>query len=384
MKALDIIEQIEKEFNIKLEKVNYCYPGSKSYVVNPQGKISQLALHDCKIRDIQILSNLKALTSLFLWKNEITNLNPLSGLTELTTLLLTENKIRDISPLRNLKKLTILKLKRNQVTDISIVKDLKELILLELSQNQIIDITPLRELKRLNELSIAFNPITSLPAWIMEFQLEFEWQPYDSHAGRITLYNNPLTDPPVSIVEKGRKRLEDYFKRNQPLRGFISYSKLDGEIKEDGRDYLSDFKKTMYPLIHQKQLLSTWDDTVIIAGEDWDDSIKTGLISADVVFVLVSKNLISTNYIQETELRIAMERQTKGECLVIPIIIKSCPWTDIDFFRDKQCIPRKGFTIASFAKNNEWETIDDAWEHVYDEVKKSLQEFKSKRNTVYT
>ncbi|MFN5895088.1 MAG: leucine-rich repeat domain-containing protein, partial [Dolichospermum sp.] len=58
------------------------------------------------------------LTTLNLWKSQISDIKPLSSLTNLTALNLWENQISDIKPLANLTNLTSLDLGGNQISDI--------------------------------------------------------------------------------------------------------------------------------------------------------------------------------------------------------------------------------------------------------------------------
>ncbi|WP_431212067.1 hypothetical protein ACQ86N_40955 [Puia sp. P3] len=81
----------------------------------------------------------------------------------------------------------------------------------------------------------------------------------------------------------------------RPLKAFISYSRLDGESREEGGyDYLSQFKKHLAPLAKYSELIQTWDDTLLIAGEDWDDRIRDELQKSDVIFLLISVNFLNT------------------------------------------------------------------------------------------
>jgi hypothetical protein len=182
-------------------------------------------------------------------------------------------------------------------------------------------------------------------------------------------YEEVMVDLLLENVDVEKKVLTD----KKTLRTFISYSKFDGEETNDGTNYLEEFKATLTPLTEYDNLISTWDDTLLIAGEQWDDRIKTELSSADIIFILVSNNLLRTKYIKNTELKMAFERQEKGECLVVPIIIRDCGWTDIPWLSKNGGIPRKGNTISSWKEK--FNSKDQAWKHVYDEVKKLIENF---------
>jgi len=90
---------------------------------------------------------------------------------------------------------------------------------------------------------------------------------------------------------------------------------------------------------------------------------------------LISHHFLNTKYIFDTELKIAIERQKKGECLILPVICSACGWEDVAILSKLHAIPRKGHNIASWKKNPDWKTRDDAWHSVYLEVKKALDDF---------
>ncbi|MFT3910476.1 MAG: COR domain-containing protein [Ferruginibacter sp.] len=185
------------------------------------------------------------------------------------------------------------------------------------------------------------------------------------------LFTVGLSNPKKETKEKANKA------RTKPLKTFISYSKFDGESNKDGVNYLEDFKKHLAPLSTYNNLIQSWDDTLLIPGEDWNDKIENELRTSEIIFLLISKDFLNTKYIRETELKIITERQKNKECVVIPIIIKDCGWSDIEILKNLNALPRKGNVISSWQNNPNWKTIDQAWLHVYEEVKKIISDFKN-------
>jgi len=187
-------------------------------------------------------------------------------------------------------------------------------------------------------------------------------------------YIEPNSNNNLSSISKNIK------KTSTPLRAFISYSKSDGESNEDGINFLEEFKQTLVPLSNKfNNLLETWDDTYLVAGDEWDDEIKNQLNSCDIIFLLISPYFLNTRYIIDVELANAVERHKRKECVVVPIVVKSCGWQDIPILSIFNGIPRKGLIVSAWKRNREWTSREDAWNHVYEEVKKLVKNFKSER-----
>ncbi|MBI5913774.1 MAG: TIR domain-containing protein, partial [Bacteroidetes bacterium] len=98
---------------------------------------------------------------------------------------------------------------------------------------------------------------------------------------------------------------------NQPLKAFFSYS------KHDRKDYLEPLLRYLHPLM-RGGLLTPWDDSQILPGEEWDDRIKAEIEEAEVIFLLVSTNFLNTEYIWKVEIEKAMRRHEAGTAKVIP------------------------------------------------------------------
>src|SRR5258708_7682501 len=81
---------------------------------------------------------------------------------------------------------------------------------------------------------------------------------------------------------------------------FISYSHADEKLKES-------FLKHLKPL-ERMNLISSWHDRKLLAGDDWGAEISQNLEKADVVLLLVSIDFINSKYCYDIELDRALER----------------------------------------------------------------------------
>jgi len=144
------------------------------------------------------------------------------------------------------------------------------------------------------------------------------------------------------------------------IESLFSYSKDDKAFLEDFKKHLSALRRTKH--------IELWDDSKIRPGEEWDDSIKTALKEADIIFLLLSKSFIDTDYIWEIEVKEAMRRHEAGEAIVVPIKAKSCDWKGLPFSK-LQGLPRKDAVIDT-APN-----ADALWTEVASEVRALIEDF---------
>lgn len=81
---------------------------------------------------------------------------------------------------------------------------------------------------------------------------------------------------------------------------FVSYSHADSK-------YLAELKLVLAPLIREDRILF-WDDTRIQAGARWQAEIESSLAAANVVLVLVSANLLASEFVMREELPLILDR----------------------------------------------------------------------------
>jgi len=180
-------------------------------------QLTDLSLWDNQITDVTPLQGLTNLAILDLSENQITDIAPLQGLTQLGNLYLGENQITNITPLKSLTRLMYLYLDENQITDIIPLQGLTQLVGLRLSKNHITDITPLQGLTQLRMLKLQSNRIDTLPLFLTN---QFKnitvsdsriWGIEDG----VHLHGNPLTDPPMEVIEQGHDAIARYFERKE-------------------------------------------------------------------------------------------------------------------------------------------------------------------------
>jgi len=98
---------------------------------------------------------------------------------------------------------------------------------------------------------------------------------------------------------------------------FVSYSHNNQEL---ANRFLNKFKQ--YTLPSKKYHYLFWQDTKLLAGEQWDQEIKKALDECQLGLLLISSSFLGSKYITEVELQLLKNKP------IIPVLL----WP-IDFDR---------------------------------------------------
>lgn len=121
---------------------------------------------------------------------------------------------------------------------------------------------------------------------------------------------------------------------------FLSYAHEDEAMKTQLDKNLIMLKKS--------DKVNVWQDRHIMAGVEWDEAIAKELAAADIILLLISVDFNNSQYIWDKELKIALERHKKKEARVIPVILRTCEWSEMPYAR-LQALPTGARPITSFA-----------------------------------
>jgi tetratricopeptide (TPR) repeat protein len=111
---------------------------------------------------------------------------------------------------------------------------------------------------------------------------------------------------------------------------FISYAHKDNESPDASMRWLNRLLEHLEPLVLQDRV-EAWADTEIEGGEQWDDSIKSKLLDADVAVLLVSPAFLASKYIRNSELPVLLMNAMNEGRMVIPVILRSCLFAETKF-----------------------------------------------------
>lgn len=100
---------------------------------------------------------------------------------------------------------------------------------------------------------------------------------------------------------------------------FISYSSKDrAEVRQ--------FVEFMNPLAESERLKIFFDADNLRAGDLWSNELKMALDSTVLFILFMSPASLASRYCMEEELLTALDRQRKGLCRVVPVVLKTCDW----------------------------------------------------------
>lgn len=145
---------------------------------------------------------------------------------------------------------------------------------------------------------------------------------------------------------------------------FISYAKED-------RSYVYELSIHLKWLV-RSGVIDTWSDLAVLPGSVYEAEIIAQLETADIVIFLVSADFIASDYLQDIEIKKAIDRYENGEVAIIPVIIRPCDFdsTPLNKF---QVLPKNAIPVST------WEDKDLAWLDIVTGIKKVISRFDEKK-----
>jgi hypothetical protein len=150
------------------------------------------------------------------------------------------------------------------------------------------------------------------------------------------------------------------------IKVFLSYAHKDEDMKNQLDIFLSNLKRS--------ESIEVWQDRQLLAGTEWNNSIKMELVSSEIILLLISADFNASNYIWEKELAIAMQRHEKGEARIIPVILRNCEWQDMPYAK-LQALPVNGKPVMEYADK------DKAYTEIARELRRVVEFMAAKPNS---
>lgn len=151
------------------------------------------------------------------------------------------------------------------------------------------------------------------------------------------------------------------------LNCFISYSHNDSKMCDKFKTHLKYLEK-LYNI-------NCWYDGKIPVGGNIDKYVLTNLKKSDIIILLISPSYLSSYYCYDKELKIAIDKQKRDECVVIPVILH-------DFVRDNypfsglKYVPTDGKPIDKFRPQN------NGYVDAVTGIRNLIQKFNDKKETL--
>ena len=148
-----------------------------------------------------------------------------------------------------------------------------------------------------------------------------------------------------------------------PYEVFISYSHKDRSLFNEFTSHLN--------VLQRQKLISTWKDTDISPGTEWQPQIMDRLNRAQIILLLVSANFMDSDFCYSTEMDQAIKRHNADLVRVIPIIISPVYWKGAPFAK-LQILPTDAKPVTS------WPSHNDAFEDVVRNIAAAIDDLKKK------
>lgn len=139
----------------------------------------------------------------------------------------------------------------------------------------------------------------------------------------------------------------------KPFKVFISYSHDDIALRKELDKHLR--------ILKDENIISTWTDSDISPGTEWEPQIKEQLNNAQIILLLISANFMASKFCRSVEMTKAIERHNANTARVIPIILRPVLW-EIAPFGKLQALPlfsdNRPLPVIS------WPQRDDAFKNI--------------------
>lgn len=128
---------------------------------------------------------------------------------------------------------------------------------------------------------------------------------------------------------------------------FISYCHADVE-------YLQKMKRH-FSILRDK--VKIWDDTHILAGDEWKQKIKVALSKARIAILLISADFLSSRFITEFEVPHLLDVAKSEGAVILPVILKPCLFSEYPELSKFQSINSPSRALSQMSESDQEETF---------------------------
>jgi hypothetical protein len=152
---------------------------------------------------------------------------------------------------------------------------------------------------------------------------------------------------------------EGMSQQSAPIQVFCSYAPEDEALYQELEKHLS--------VLQHQHLIAPWHSRLTLAGTDWTQDVDTHLRSPTLILVLISADLLASQYGYGVELRQALHRHEVGQARVIPILLRKVDWQGEPIAR-LAALPTTGQPVTS------WPNQDEAFADVVAGIRRAISD----------
>lgn len=112
---------------------------------------------------------------------------------------------------------------------------------------------------------------------------------------------------------------------------FISYSRADEMWKDRLVKHLG--------VLERQGLLDVWDANQIGLGLNWEAEITRAIERATVAVLLLSVDYLNSDFVLQAEIPRILLRRAHDGMRVIPVVVRPCPWSTIEWLQGTKVFP---------------------------------------------
>lgn len=120
-----------------------------------------------------------------------------------------------------------------------------------------------------------------------------------------------------------------------------------------------------FSVLVQQNLAIIWHEGKIAGGTEWKQAITMHIQTAQIILLLLSPDFIASEHY--FDITLALQRHTRKEARVVPIILRSVDW-QLTPLRDLKVLPTNRVPVTL------WQDRDQAWLHIVQMVSRIVAE----------
>lgn len=128
--------------------------------------------------------------------------------------------------------------------------------------------------------------------------------------------------------------------------------------------------KKQLAVLASQNILYTWDETEIDAGQTRFEIIKKNIKSTDLAIFLITADFLASKSITKNIITPFLERRKKNEVIIYPILVKPCYWEKVPWISKMQTLPRDKTTLSGIGEHQREALVVELLDEMWDSLRK--------------